>query len=251
MLQSLWLGLKNKFRTIANQNTDIAGAGREHIHNVGEAIEKLINQRDEIAADGVLLENEIAETETTVERYRTAVKEWHGKDEDKMQRAFASFQASEKKLNELRKRLEGIKNHVAKIDADIAKLKGAKDELRNDLAEAAIIQTTGRVANQIENVYSSIGAGPLAGAIEQAKRDEAVAVARRTRRDGGDESDLFSFEQQQGTSLADILGETPKRGQTEVMNTVNESPFVGVDHKSTDTSSPSTNDSSPSPSSTD
>lgn len=246
MLQSLWLGIKNKFRTAANRATDISGAGREHIHNIGVSIEELINQRDEIAAEGVLLERPIKDAEVDLEEYRKAVQAWHGKDEALMQQAYAKFQTVEKRLNDLRSRYKSIQDRVARIDVQIAELKGAKEELKDDLAEAAIIQTTGRVATKIEDVHSSISAGPLAGAIEQARRDDAIANVRRARREGEDESVLLSFNQPVGTSLADILGETPKRGQTEVMNTVNESPFVGVDHKSTDTSSPSTNDSSPS-----
>lgn len=207
MLKGLILGLKNKFRRVAEANTDIAGAGREHVHNVAKSIADLTNQRDEIAADGALLESQIKAAENKLNEYREAVQHWHGKDEAKMQSAYAKFQAQEKKLKDLKARLSNIQTRVAKIDGDLARLNNAKEGLKDDLADAAIIQASARVNTQIEDVHADIDTGPLAGAIDYARRQEAVADVKRVRREGEDESDLFSFKQDQGTSLADILGQ--------------------------------------------
>jgi len=207
MFKGLILGIKNKFRRTVEANTDIAGAGREHIHNVGQSIVDLTNQRDEIAADGAILEPQIKLAEKTLAEYREAVQHWHGKDEAKMQTAYVKFQAAEKKLNDLKERLKNIQARVAKIDADLGRLKSAKEDLNDDLMDAAIIQASARVNTQIEDVHADIDTGPLAGAIDFARRQEAVADVKRARREGDDDSDLFSFKQEQGTSLADILGQ--------------------------------------------
>lgn len=237
MFQGLWLSLKNKFRNVASANTDIAGAGREHIHNVEMDIRELINKRDEIAADGELLRNEIAKEKENLDRLRAAVKHWSGVDEAKMQRAYAEFQAVESKIKIMDKRLADIHSRVSKIDSDIARIRSAKDGLRDNLADAAIIQASGRVSAGIENVHTDIQSGPLASAIEYAKRNEAIATASRTRREGENNEDLFEFEQATGTSLADILGEvSTARGHTRATTPVDESPVqkaprgLGAEH---------------------
>ena len=114
MFQGLWLSIKNKFRNAANANTDIAGAGREHISNVQQRIKALTNQRDEIAADGVLLEQKIKQLQADLDRYAEAVRHWNDKDEVLMKKAYVKYQTTEKELNALKKRNANTTERVRK-----------------------------------------------------------------------------------------------------------------------------------------
>ncbi len=76
MLKGIALTIKGWFRGQAEAATDLRYAGREHIHEVKQGIEQVRDQRNEVAAKGILLEGRIATLEEQVANDIEAVRHW-------------------------------------------------------------------------------------------------------------------------------------------------------------------------------
>lgn len=273
MLKGIALTIKGWFRGQAEAATDLRYAGREHIHEVKQGIEQVRDQRNEVAAKGILLEGRIATLEEQVANDIEAVKHWNASgDEGKKARAYTAYQQNQKQLDKLRADKVDIENQVADLDAQIVRLENDTEDASDDLTKAATQQVLGKAATKVESVHKNIKSGPLAGAIERSKEQGAKAEAQRRQRTAGDNSDLYSFQQSNNVlSMDELLGNNNTqvedkpaeslRGKTAHMVHVDEAPFqsassVTQTHESSrndseSSSVSSTSESASSPSSSD
>lgn len=237
MLKGIALTIKGWFRGQAEAATDLRYAGREHIHEVKQGIEVVRDQRNEVAAKGILLEGRIATLEEQVAKDIEAVKHWNAAgDEAKKTRAYTAYQQNQKQLDKLIADKTDIENQVADLDAQILRLENDTEEASDDLTKAATQQVLGKAATKVESVHKNIKSGPLAGAIERSKEQGAKAEAQRRQRTAGDNSDLYSFQQNNNVlSMDELLGNNKPqvedkpvegvRGKTAHMVHVDEAPF--------------------------
>lgn len=208
MLKGIALTVKGWFRGKTEAATDLRYAGREHIHNVKQSIETVRDQRNDVAAKGILLEDRIAKLEEQVAKDIDAVKHWANVgDEDRKARAYTTYQKNQQQLDKLRADKVEIEDQVADLDAQILRLENDTEDAADDLDKAATQQVLGKAASKVESVHKDIKSGPLSGAIDRAKETGAKAEAQRRQRTSGDNSDLYSFQQPTNVlSLDDLLG---------------------------------------------
>lgn len=237
MLKGIALTIKGWFRGQAEAATDLRYAGREHIHEVKQGIEQVRDQRNEVAAKGILLEGRIATLEEQVANDIEAVRHWDAVgDEGKKARAYTAYQQNQKQLDKLRADKVDIENQVADLDAQILRLENDTEDASDDLTKAATQQVLGKAATKVESVHKNIKSGPLAGAIERSKEQGAKAEAQRRQRTADDSSDLYSFQQSNNVlSMDELLGNSNTqveakpaeslRGKTAHMVHVDEAPF--------------------------
>lgn len=257
MLKGIALTIKGWFRAKAESATDLRLAGREHIHEVKQGIEQVRDQRNEVAAKGILLEERIANLEDQVAKDVEAVKHWNAAgDEGRKTRAYATYQQNQKQLDKLRADKVEIEDQVADLDAQITRLENDTEDAADDLGKAATQQVLGKAASKVESVHKNIKSGPLAGAIERSKEQGAKAEAQRRQRVAGDNSDLYSFQQSNNVlSMDELLGNSSNkvedkpaeslRGKTADMPYVDEASFhsassITPTHKSARSDSEST-----------
>ena len=116
MFKGIALTVKGWLRGKTESATDLRYAGREHIHNVKQSIEVVRDQRNDVAAKGILLEGRITTLEEQVAKDIDAVKHWNAAgDEDRKTRAYATYQKNQQQLDKLNADKSEIEDQVAGV----------------------------------------------------------------------------------------------------------------------------------------
>lgn len=182
------------FRTLLNRNTDLRYAGKEHIHQIGNDIGQIKNQRDALVGQGIVLSNDIEKQQNLVTEFLDAVK--HHKDtgnEELKNKAYKEYVTAQTKLNSLTQREQTIQKQIDTLNTQIDTLEASKDTVKDTLSEAANVQLVGKTMTKVEDVHTNLAEGPLAGAIEESKLMAATAEGKRRAREANDNSDVLAY----------------------------------------------------------
>lgn len=194
MLKGLFLSLKGKLRQAVNENTDLRTAGLEQNHNNVQLIEDVRNQRNELATSLVLLKNQLKDEEAKKEEAHKAFKHWNAEgDKVKEDSAYNLYVKSHNKVTELTKDVASLQGSVEGLDSQIVELESEADKAKTTVEVAAATQVLGRAKTAVEVTHKNITSGPLAGAIDAAKRQDILADVTKEERKGRDNSDVLNI----------------------------------------------------------
>ena len=194
MLKGLFLSLKGKLRQSVNENTDLRTAGLEQNHNNVQLIESVRDQRNEIATSLVLLRNELKEEQSKLSKAHEAFKHWNAQgDKIKEDTAYDLYCKASVKVSDLQNRVKALQTNVENFDIQIEELESESDKAKTTVEVAAGVQQLGRAKRAVESAHKNITTGPLAGAIEAASRQDALADVTKEERKGRDHSDVLDI----------------------------------------------------------
>lgn len=192
MLKGLYLTVKGFFRQKAAENTDLRYAGREHMHNVKQMLEELVQAQQRLEGSAILTRGEIELLEEKNAELEKSVKHWADiGDEDRKKRSYDLYVETANQLHQYRTELATIEQEIADLAAKIEEVRKEANDVEGDLRRAATNQQVGRANAQVESVHKEIRSGALGDAITTAKENTATAQAARDYRKRQSGEDLI------------------------------------------------------------
>lgn len=208
MFKGLILTVKGFFREKSHAATDLRLAGKEQIHQINYSIQELRDQHNAVAADGILLEQAIAEYRKKLTDLEEAIR--HHQSEGNValvEKAYKSHQETSAKLARDEAALAETIATAKQILEDIETLELDTDDAKRNLRDAATQQVAARAGAKVESVHRDLKGGALAGTIQHVREQNASVQASRELRKRESNDDVFAYKKQgAGKSLDEILG---------------------------------------------
>lgn len=207
IFKNLLLTILGWFRVKSNSKVDLRYAGVEHSAQIKSKIDSVVDQRNAIAASGLIIKNKIKEQQSNVNSALDAIKHHATTDNEELKnKAYNHYVNLQSNLDLLLADEAEYDSQVEALDKEIATLQREANDAKNTLAKAASRQVVGKAMTSVENIHKDLTSGPLSEVIEQSDHQSAVAQVRRDQRKAEDKSDVYSYKNTSNVkSLEDIL----------------------------------------------